>query len=282
VAGAHFDVVLTDDGPFKAPILESAPDLETVRDEDGAAVALVWTHGRDRVVQMPGIATYTCSPGSRRVTAVAEPDVPGLTVTEAFQKSVVPLLLYFAGHEVLHASAIQCEGGVVGFCAGAGTGKSTLAYGLSTRGFPLWADDALAVDTRAGVRAILLPFDSWLDTQSLTFFERSSPLSPAQLAQGEAAPLAALAVVNRAAGNTEAARIERLEGGRAFHEVVRHSYRVGLTTDRARRQDLVENYMKIVASLPVFEIAFRPGFERFPTVLDLIAEWLDAGFAQAA
>jgi hypothetical protein len=171
--------------------------------------------------------------------------------------------------------------GVVGFCAGAGTGNATLADGLGARGFPLWADDTLALDMRRGLRAVLLPFDAWLDTPSLMFFE-SSLLGPVQLAEGETAPLVGLAVVNRTVGEKDVARIKRLTGGRAFDEVVGHAYRLGLGTDHARRRTLVENYMEIVVSVPVFEIAFQPGFERFAAVLDVVAEWLDAEFAQAA
>ena len=49
------------------------------------------------------------------------------------------------GWEALHASAVLSPQGVVAFCAGSGTGKSTIARGLSERGYQLCADDAVAV-----------------------------------------------------------------------------------------------------------------------------------------
>ena len=230
---------------------------------------------------LPGVANFICPSGGPRVTATAEPGVSRGAVAEAFDRLVVPLLLYFAGHEVLHASAIQGENGVVGFCAEAGTGKSTLAYGLSTRGFRLFADDALAVDVSQQPRALLLPFGPRLRPKTRKFFETSSSLSSSD-PPAERDRLVALAVIKRIAAGGVAAQIEQLRGGRAFHEVVRHAYRLGLQHDYARRKTLIENYMRIVGSVPVFEISFRPGFQRFPSVLDRVAEFLDAELGQAA
>jgi hypothetical protein len=280
VTGTSYELVVGDD-IVSAPPRKSALGVETLRDEHGDVLAWLWSSGRDRVMQMPGVATFACSHSECRVTAATEPGVSEAEVTQAFHKFVVPLLLYFQGHELLHASAVQGPNGIVGFCGEAGTGKSTLAYGLSTRGFALWADDALALELGNGPRAFVVPFALRLRPASLKFFEASSS-RPVPPAEGGTAPVVGLATITQVAAEKDVARIERLTGGRAFHEVVRHSYRAGLRTDHGRRQTLVENYMKIVASVPVFEIAFQPGFERFAAVLDVVAEWLDAEFAQVA
>jgi hypothetical protein len=280
VAGTSYELVVGGD-TVPAPALESAPGVETLRDEHGEVLAWLWPSGRDRVMQMPGVATFACSHGAGRVTAATEPGVSEVEVTEAFHKFVVPLLLYFEGHELIHASAVQGPNGIVGFCGEAGTGKSTLAYGLSTRGFALWADDALALELGNAPRAFVVPFAPRLRPATLKFFDATSS-RPVPRAEGESAPVVGLAAIKRVTAEKEVARIERLNGGRAFDEVIRHAYRLGLGTDHARRRKLVENYMKIVASVPVFEIAFQPGFERFAAVLDVVAEWLDAEFAQAA
>src|ERR671935_59558 len=64
-----------------------------------------------------------------------------------------------AGREVLHASAVITARGVVAFCAVSTTGKSTIAYQFSRRGYGIWADDALAFDgADRGVTALWLPF----------------------------------------------------------------------------------------------------------------------------
>jgi hypothetical protein len=277
VAAASYELVV---GRAITPISEPAPGDETLRNECGEVFAAIRTSGHERIMRMPGVASFTSSPGCARVTAEAEPGVSNAAVTRTFHKSVVPLLLYWAGHEVLHASAVGSAKGVVGFCAEGGTGKSTLAYGLSTRGFPFWADDALALDVRQQPRALLLPFDPGLRPRSARFFEASSSL-PAPPADGTSAPVAALALFKRVATGDNVVQIGQLTGGRAFDEVIRHAYRLGLRSDHERRRTLVGNYMKIVASVPVFEIAFRPGFSRFAPVLQAIAEWLDAEFSQA-
>lgn len=258
------------------------PDVQTLY-KDGKIFAEIWTSGCDRFMHLSSVATFICSLGERRVTATAEQGVSQTAVDEAFHLFVVPLLLYFAGCEVLHASAVQTTTGIVGFCAAAGTGKSTLAYGLSGRGFPLWADDALALDVSQKPRALLLGFNPRLRPPAAKFFEtlsvRPRLKSPAQV---EFPPLAALAVISRTVRGKDAIEIERLSGGGAFNEVVRHAYRLGLKTDYVRRKMLIENYMKIAASVPVFDIRFRPGFRRFPVILDRVSELLDDEFGQTA
>lgn len=265
------------------PALRAAPAITTLRDEDGQVFAAIWTSGRKRLMHLPGVATFVCPLDGPKSTATPEPGVSPPAVVEAFHRFVVPVQLYFAGYEVLHASAVRTREGTVGFCAEAGTGKTTLAYGLSTRGSPLWADDALALDVSQRPHALLLPFNPRLRPRAMRFFEASSFRPPLRSpAEQESVPVAALAVVKRVTGGTNAVRIERLSGGSAFHDLVRHAYRVDLKADYARRKTLIENYMKIVASVPVFEISFRPGFQRFPSVLDRVAEFLDAELGQAA
>lgn len=264
----------------RVPAPESGPDAKTLRNEDGQILAVSWTRGRDRFIHLPGLATFICSGDGSRVVASVERRVSQTAVAAAFKRSVVPLLLYFAGHEVLHASAVRSPKGVIGFCAEAGTGKSTIACGLSTRGFPVWADDALALDVSGKLRALLLPFEPRLRDRTVRFFETSS-LEPVSAVGVEAAPLAALAVIKRIAGNADVVQIERLKGGRAFDAVVTHAYRLDLKTDFTRRKRLIENYMKIIASVPVFEIRFKPQFQHFPSVLAAVTELFDAEPGQA-
>jgi hypothetical protein len=58
------------------------------------------------------------------------------------------------GHEALHASALDSPHGVLAVAAPSGTGKTTLATELMSRGMPLFADDVLTLTaTTGGVRA---------------------------------------------------------------------------------------------------------------------------------
>ncbi len=72
----------------------------------------------------------------------ASPD----SIEDTYRRGVLPLVLQLRGHEVLHASAVSTASGLLVLCGVSGTGKSTFAYGLSRRGYPLWADDAVVLD----------------------------------------------------------------------------------------------------------------------------------------
>ena len=234
-------------------------------------------------MHLPGVATFVSALDGRAVTAAPEPGVRDSAVDQAFYEFVVPLQLYFGGYEVLHASAVRSRAGAVGFCAAAGTGKTTLAYGLSARGLALWADDALVLDVSRRPQALLLPFSTRLRPAAKRFFEgsRMSPrVDPPP--HEEVVPLAALAVIKRVAVGEREVQIERLGGADAFHALVEHAYRLDLDADHARRRALIEGYLKIVASVPVFEIGFRPGFRLFPSVLARVGDWLDGELGDAA
>lgn len=56
------------------------------------------------------------------------------------------LLLHQRGLLVLHASAVALDGGAAAFLGYAGRGKSTTAATLHARGYPVLADDVVAVD----------------------------------------------------------------------------------------------------------------------------------------
>jgi hypothetical protein len=54
------------------------------------------------------------------------------------------------GLQVVHASAVESEQGVIAFAAATGGGKTSLAAELLRRGWPLFADDVLVLERRDG------------------------------------------------------------------------------------------------------------------------------------
>jgi hypothetical protein len=56
------------------------------------------------------------------------------------------VLLHQRGYLILHASAIEVEGGVVAFLGASGSGKSAMIAALNSLGYGLVADDVVAVD----------------------------------------------------------------------------------------------------------------------------------------
>jgi hypothetical protein len=208
------------------------------------------------------------------VVATIHPEACEEDVRYTFLRYILPIVLYFDGYEVLHASAVALEQGVVGFCAVENTGKSTTAYGLGRRGFSLWADDALAVKVEGDcARTVRLDFEPNLDSSAKTFFGHVSPerTHPDQ----STAPLVALVVLDRVGRpSRKPAEVSRLRRGQSFDAIVQHAYRLNLRSDEHRRRRLVKNYLRLVDLVPVFRVRFSPGLEHLPAVLDAIQDRL--------
>jgi hypothetical protein len=100
------------------------------------ANSFLWMHWSDLV-------TFRISRGSNRVLAVAETNVKDEFIEDLFWRNVLPFILQAQGWEAIHASAVKARQGIIAFCAAAGTGKSTIAYGFNQRSYPLWSDDSL-------------------------------------------------------------------------------------------------------------------------------------------
>lgn len=71
--------------------------------------------------------------------------------------SGIGALLQQRGFLVLHGSSVKTEDGAVSFLGASGRGKSTLAWALNRRGWPLISDDIAAVRFSAGGLPCLLP-----------------------------------------------------------------------------------------------------------------------------
>jgi hypothetical protein len=69
---------------------------------------------------------------------------------------VLPLAAVLQGLDVVHASAVAWDGGVVAFVGPSGAGKTTLATRLVARGATLITDDALALE-KTGDRVVAHP-----------------------------------------------------------------------------------------------------------------------------
>src|SRR6185436_7031351 len=98
----------------------------------------------------------------------------------------------------------------VGFCGKAHTGKSTLAYVLSRRGFAQWSDDALMWELD-GDRPVArhLDFHVRLREEALAFFgHRSASDLPRPPQDARAcAPIASLYILTRTAAGSRGPRV---------------------------------------------------------------------------
>jgi hypothetical protein len=98
------------------------------------------------VVDYPGEATFHLRRDGSSIVLREWWDEPA--ALDRLVAQIVPLALHLKGHAVLHGSSVLTPRGAVAFLGPSGSGKSTLAAGLARLGFPLLADDAIALRGR--------------------------------------------------------------------------------------------------------------------------------------
>ena len=213
-----------------------------------------------------GVGTFTFGPGIIEVSAQ-----PGLgldAIHDAHRRLALPLVLAALGHQVLHGSAVLMPAGVVALCAPSGVGKSTLAYGFTRRGLTAVGDDAVALEPAAPVPLVMpLPFALRLRAPSRAHFSTNGELATQREVAREGLPLAAVCTLERAV--VSAPRVQRLPPADAFRSVLAHAYSFGLT-DAARRRRMVDAYLGLASSVPVFRATVPEGLEVLHSTLDAI------------
>jgi len=183
------------------------------------------------------------------------------------------------GDEVLHASGIVGPHGVVALCAESETGKSTLAYALSRRGYAPWADDAVSfrIDGNANVESFPLPFAIRLRAAPAARFGRGNGRDPvtlehlAPLDDAVPAPIAAICVLERVQElrGDEPVVVERLRPTAAFPLVLAHAYCYS-DADIERNRLMIVRYLRLVAHVPTFRVHLTSTLDRLDQVVDVI------------
>jgi hypothetical protein len=108
--------------------------------EHGVSGEVRFTYGgADRFLLDPPRRALLCAPRST-----------GRGWQRALLTKVLANVSLICGYEALHASAVESPHGTVVVLARSGAGKTTLAIELMRRGWPLVADDVLALRSRGG------------------------------------------------------------------------------------------------------------------------------------
>ena len=259
--------------PMDEPPNPLAPGVEACHDARGDLLAYCRALNGTLRVDMPDLASFSYERGAANVRAIPyRPLSPGF-ILDTYHHCVLPLILPALGREVLHASAVIGAEGVAALCGTSGTGKSTVAVALARRGYGIWADDAVAVDT-AGCEptAVLLPFTVRLRADSARFMdaagERGTSIA-ADPVDAQSAPLAVLCMLQRTPDATATVAIRRLEAAAACRAALAHAYCFSVK-DVAQKRRTIWNYLTMTGRVPTYEIRFRPGLEHLPAVLDAI------------
>ena len=238
-----------------------------LRDADGAPHAYGSRDADGFRIHFPDLADFSVRHGEDEI--VAETRAPPALVQDLFRTAVIPLALQAFGYEALHASAVRVETGVAAFCGFSGSGKSTVAYGLSRRGYPLWGDDAVVFATgeERTVSCFPIPFTLSLRDASRKFFGVRAPRVEVVENQREASTLAAVVALERS--SDEAPVVEHVPLSDAVRLLLPHAYRFTLA-DRTRTKRTVESYLDLATSVPVIRARYEPGFSELPELLDAI------------
>jgi hypothetical protein len=260
---------------------DSDPTLEVWRDRNGSAAAYGHSAYGNHWVRLPGVAAFAYDPDLDEVTTVAERGVSRSDVAEAYRRVVLPMIQQARRSQVLHASGVRAAAGVVAFCGTSGTGKSTIAYGLARRAYPLWGDDAVCfAGSGRGIESSPLPFDLLLRASTASFFDTTAgPVATRSEITDEATepvPLAAVCVLRAEEGvaSTETdLGVTRLASAKSFTAILEHAYSFGLR-DKQRRARLIADYLDLVATTPVYDVSFEHDFEQLDRLLDEIEQRL--------
>lgn len=231
------------------------------RGTDGRAIAWGARRGDERWLRLPGLATFRFELPLTAIEVSPERAVEPAVLSDACHRSVLPLALAAAGVPVLHAGAVATPAGVAGFCAVSGTGKSTLVAALAGRGFPPWADDALAVEPgKEAAAALPLPFT----------LRVPHPRDPPALEHPDPRPLAVLCLLSREPRLLRP-EVVPLPAARAFPALLPHAYAFDVD-DPEEKSRTAAAYLDLCAKVPVVELVFPPGLDRLPELVRLAAE----------
>ena len=217
-----------------------------------------WREDGTWIVQLGDAARFRFEPGGETVEAIARPGLTDGVLEDQWLRQVLPLVVQAAGTEVLHASAVDTEHGVIAFSGDAGAGKSTLAWSLSRLGAGLWADDALAFASDADeVRTHFLPFRLrlWPDVLEAAGGHKQVA-ADVEAREPATRPLRAIVFLAPAEAGEDAEQLTPLATGDAFPALLAQAWGLGLQEPEAQRR-LVERYLALAGGVRL--LTFRRG-----------------------
>ena len=249
-------------------LFASEPRIWT--DLDGRVCAYGYSADGRHSMRIPGVGSfYFEEDRSEPVTVVSAGPSPDL-LEDVYLRMVVPMVLQVRGREVLHASAVLGPSGVAVFCAESRTGKSTIAYALSQRGYPLWADDVVSLDVDEVITVLPLPFRVRLMPESASLLMGREHTEKQAFGEFHAAaaapsPLAAILLLERGRGDVE---IERINPPTvAFPALLSHAYTFTVEGE-TRKRETIQNYLRVAARVPLFDVRLPTGLSDLGTTLD--------------
>jgi hypothetical protein len=263
-----------------------------------------WFHccklaGATTYIRWTGLFEFLVSPDGRRIEYRRLEHATPESFTVYLLGQVLSFSLVTLGAEPLHGTAVAVGGKAVAFVGDCGYGKSTLGAAMLARGFPLIADDLIALKECDGVwmshvgipRLKLFPSVArsllGIAAGAARMNDGTSklvlPLRPTQTSS-PVAPLKAIYVLSapepHADGTPLRIRIDHLSGREAFLEIIRAAFNL-IVLDRSRLQNQFRFAERLAATVPVRRLTHPRDLAALPAVCDaLIADLAETGNAR--
>lgn len=238
------------------------------------------------LVRAPGIGRFLLKRG-QEVIFEPEPGVPEQACATYLQGTIMGALLHQRGGTVLHASAVEADGGAVLFAGASGEGKSTLVAALSTRGYPVVCDDVSLVSfdqegrplVSSDARRLKLT-DEAIHATGLETGRREAVLAnpdkayvkPANHWTGADLPLRSIYLLRSAAVHDTT--ITRLPSALALSELQRNAHRPKIVLHTGQLPQYFLSSAKILDHAPVYLIERGRDLLKLAATMDILeAHW---------
>lgn len=287
---------------MSADLWSLCPTLEVREGEEGPAIGLeesepgvvTWVdhrnnpmaHGRilngTYWMDVLGRALFRFGPDDPVVTAFPAPDTKLIRITDSFYRHITPLWFHIRGRSVLHGSAVSTPGSLLALCAEPNTGKSTLAYGLSLRGYPLYADDAVAFRIHDGeAEARSLPFFLRLRKASAHHFGTDVRKLHEPDAWKDPTPppttrLMTICLLERLPDKEDQPTVEvvPVRAVESFRSLFDHTLSFGLG-DIELKKNIMRQHLELAAHVPLVRVRFASRLNRIEEVFDALEELVE-------
>lgn len=286
-----------------------APRPQTLRDAnpfhewvfpDGTLWAEFYRTGKHYLLRFPGLADFTISANGMEVVAYPVSVVSDETVHHLYLNQILPLAISRQWKLVLHAGAVEVENAAVAFIGVSGRGKSTLVASFATSGYRFLADDGLQVDKGSDGYLIKPSYPSirlWDDARQALIPKTTRAAPPVDytpkarlLADNEVSfcdltrPLRCMYFLGE--WNTDAVRIEPVNGRDAMVELVKHSFLLD-TEEREMRAHHFGQLSSLAEGSMFFRLDYPRRFDILPEVRDAVIRHatglpLEAAFREIA
>ncbi|WP_188515605.1 hypothetical protein [Blastomonas aquatica] len=216
-------------------------------------------------LNIPGVAVYAVLDGHEVLIQPYPGADPG-GIKLFLLGTCIGAILWQRGFTVLHGNAVRIGDGVMVCVGHSGAGKSTLAAEFIRRGFPVIADDVVAVDQNAnavqGIPRIKLWQESLdhfdLDNSNLTRLRSGEDKFSVKFeAVNDAARLPVKWIFVLEAGDCDYPHIEAIRAMEALPLLVEHSYRLELVSGFDLRGSHFLNCTQIASQAVVAKV-IRP------------------------